>query len=231
MKISLLVPTRKRPNGMKQVWLSALKTSFDQEKLEIIYYIDEDDIESIKAYDEIASEQTNFIVGERIILSQMWNECWKIATGEIFMHCADDIIFRSLNWDKYIREEFNLSSDKIIFVHGDDGLKGKKLGTHGFLHKTWTDIIGFFVPPYFSFWYNDRWLTEVADAINRRIYLPNVLTEHMHYCNKKSEFDITYKEAKKRGMRDNVNKIYKEKANERKEWANKLRKAIDSRRA
>lgn len=97
MKISLLTPTRNRPHSMQRLWESAWNTADDKENLEIVFYMDSDDVHSKEQFMKMDSPQHLGIIGKRIVLSQMWNECQKIATGEIFMHCfpAGELVMTS----------------------------------------------------------------------------------------------------------------------------------------
>lgn len=225
-KISLLTPTRARPHAMQRLWESAVNTADDKENLEIVFYMDKDDFHSLEQFDRMDSPQHLGICGERIVLSQMWNECQKIATGDIFMHCGDDIIFRSQGWDTLVRQHINAQPDKIVFVHGMDGIQNEKLGTHGFLHRNWVNTIGYFVPPYFSCDYNDTWLTDVSSMIGRRVYEPRIYTEHMHWAVGKQPRDQTYSDTMARGHRDNVTQMYNDMLPKRQEDARKLQEFI-----
>ena len=236
MRISLLTPTRKRPASMQRLWESALQTATSPQNLEIIFYIDSDDTESIAKFNELETaymrhpnedkgmytSQVRAIIGERIVLSKMWNACQAIANGEVFMHCGDDIIFRSDGWDKIVVDHMNSSPDHIFFVHGRDGIQDSKLGTHGFLHRNWVDTVGYFVPPYFSCDYNDTWLTDVSTMLNRRVYDPRIFTEHMHWAVGKQPLDSTYAETQARGHRDNVTQMYNDMLDKRRGDAFKL---------
>ena len=62
------------------------------------------------------------------------------------------------------------------------------------LHQRWVDAVGYFVPPYFASDYNDLWLTEVAAALGRLVYLPQVYTEHLHPVVGKAAWDRTHQE-------------------------------------
>lgn len=226
MKISLLTPTRNRPHAMFRLWESAKQTADDPKRLEIVFYMDNDDAFSLRKFEEMDCPQVKGILGERIVLSEMWNECYKEATGDICMHCGDDIVFRTQGWDTRVLNHFSDHPDGILFVHGMDGIQDAKLGTHGFLHRNWIDTLGYFVPPYFSCDYNDTWLTEVADMLGRRIYDPEIYTEHMHWAVGKQPRDSTYSETTARGHRDNVTALYDSLRNKRVEDAEKLKKVI-----
>lgn len=228
--ISLLVPTRGRPKNMKRVWNTAKATAYKPSEIEIIFYMDKDDKKSHDTFNKMKCEQVKGIIGERIILSQMWNECYKIAEGVYYQHCGDDIVFSSKNWDRIVMDEFDKFPDRIAFVYGRDREVNQatpNFGTHGFLHKNWIDVVGYFVPPYFSSCMNDKWLTEVAIELKRNIYNPNIYTEHMHYALGKGTKDQTHKDRLARRQKDGVKKIYRDKLNERKENVRKLKEFID----
>jgi len=201
--ISLLVPTRGRPTEFRRMVDSALGLATYARSVEVVAYHDEDDVSGYYGFDDVI-----WIKGPQILLSETWNECYRKARGNILMHCGDDLVFRTPGWDQVVRDTFAESKDKLILVHGDDmSPNTDALATHGFLHRRWVDVIGYFVPPYFSSDWNDVWLTEVADKIGRRVKVP-IVTEHMHYAFGKAEHDVTYRQREERGARDNVGKIY-----------------------
>lgn len=209
---------------------SLMDTTHDKGGVELIFYIDSDDERSVAKLHKLVDYSTvtvRSIVGNRIIRSEMWNECYKIADGEIGMVCADDLVFQTSKWDKMVRREFESVPDRILLLHGWDGIKNEHRATHGFIHRNWVAVVGCFVAPYFSFWYNDTWLTEVADKIGRRRYLPKLRIKHQHCCLTPEGLDDTYKEAKAAGEKQQVHEIWRNTAKERKEDAKKLQAFID----
>lgn len=221
--ISLLIPSRGRPDWFTRMALSAFHTATHPRHLEIVLYLDEDDPKR-ESYPNF--EQVKKIGGDRIVLSEMWNRCFEASRGEILMHCGDDIVFLTPGWDQCVRREFARSEDKVLFVHGDDlGPNGKVFGTHGFVHRRWVETLGYFVPPLFSSDWNDVWLNEIADAIGRRVLIP-IETEHLHYTFGKAERDQTHHDREERGARDDVVALYKRTGKERKRDAEKLRRVM-----
>lgn len=224
--ISILLPTRGRPDGVRRLVDSLYQTTSTD--VELCVYLDEDDRTRDKTKQVLAAEgRVTWVEGPRVVLSEMWNRCWELATGDVAMHCGDDIIFRTTGWDRIVLDQFERSVDKILFVHGDDGFQKGNIGTHGFLHRRWVETVGYFVPPYFSSDYNDLWLSEVADALGRRVYLPSVYTEHMHPAAGKGEWDKTHRERLARHTRDDVGKLYQDLAANRHGDVQKLRRVIE----
>lgn len=220
MKISILCPTRGRPDNVKRLLDSIASTS--SVLPEVIFYVDEDDA-GLPV--EGRWPGVKVLRGPRIVLSAMWDKCAEAATGEIIMQAGDDIIFRTNGWDDQVRRAFASFPDRLVFVHGDDGIYGSKFGTHGFMHRAWKDAVGYFVPPHFSSDMADVWLNELANMVNRRVFLPFV-TEHMHFINGKASVDKTHQERIDRGGRDNVKEIYDRLLPERMKDADKIRRRL-----
>jgi hypothetical protein len=208
---------------MRRLVTSARETASNPIDLEFIFYIDDDDEVSAMVADELGAVAVR---GPRIVLSEMWNRCWDEAKHDVAMHCGDDIVFRSQNWDLHVLHAFERFPDKIVLVHGRDGYQDQTLATHGFLHRNWVNALGYFVPPYFSSDYNDLWNTEIADAVNRRVYIPDIYTEHMHPAVGKGAWDQTHQERLVRHARDNVDRMYRDLLPQRLNDIAKLREAI-----
>lgn len=206
--ISLLCPTRKRPDGLARMVESVRATA--RKNIEIVCYVDDDD----NSYDALEVASIKFIHGPRIVLSNMWNKCAEVANGEILGQMNDDIIFRTGGWDLDVENEFAKWRDRIVLVHGSDGTelpsgsKGK-FGPHPFVHRKWVETLGYFTAPFFSSDYGDTHLNDLANAIGRRRYLPFVI-EHMHFWLGKGPQDQTSNDRLERHSRDNVDQLYKD---------------------
>jgi len=224
-RISLLVPTRGRPDNIVRLLNSLHETSHVMP--EIVFRIDDDDEASKSALDQLraSGEPVEYVCGPRGTMTTYWNEASTIARGDVMMFAADDLVFRTKGWDSLVRKTFDEHPDKLIFAHGDDGYWGAKFGTHGFLHRKWVDAIGYVLPPYFSSDFGDTWINDVANALERRVVLP-IVTEHMHFLFGKAQKDQTYSERLARGDRDGVQELYSRMEPKRAEDVEKLRAAL-----
>lgn len=201
MQIDLLVPTRKRPRRVEELLLSVRRTAKDLADLAISFYVDDDDssyTEEFVKHQEVRMQpaKVKFLTGPRLVLSEAWNALWRNSTADILMHAGDDIVFRTEGWDDLVRSEFIRTPDRIALVYGDDSIQGERLATHSFVSRKSTEILGYFVPPYFKCDYNDTWLTELYTKANRKIYLPHMKIEHQHFIKNPSLEDDTYREAR-----------------------------------
>lgn len=215
-RFSLLCPSRHRPTQAREL-LESIRASAAGD-IELILRLDEDDPTLNQYYDQVSGSDVRFVVGPRVVLSQCWNDAADEARADLLMQLGDDIRFRSVDWDDLIAAEFDKYDDRILLVHGRDGIQDDKVATHGVIHRRWVETLGYFVPPIFASDYNDMWLTEVADAIGRRRYLPDVYTEHLHPVAGKGEWDITHQERMERHRAENCDAL----------WANTAdRRALD----
>ena len=219
--ISILVPSRGRPSTLARMIESARKMAVGQ--IEVIVRIDEGDPSRDKyVRDDVFG---TLLIGERCILSSLWNECSLVATGDIQMLAGDDFIFHTPGWDQMVEDAFAQSEDKILLVYGDDGIHGESFASHPIIHRKWIEVCGRAYPPYFSSCYADTWLWDVAGKLGRRKYLPFV-NEHMHYSCGKAEKDQTTIEGLERYASDDNARIYASRADEREMDADKLRKMM-----
>lgn len=180
--------------------------------VEVVFYMDLDDPDSHQTAVELGAKH---VIGERIVLSDMWNVAAAQASGEILMMCGDDIVFRTPGWDKRVLEAFDQYPDKIVLVYGNDLIQHERHATHPFIHRRWYEAVGYLVPNGFSCDWSDTWLNDVAIELGRRHYLPDVITEHMHPVAGKARLDESHRERLARGRRDNVRELYVARADER----------------
>ena len=233
--ITVCCPTRGRPESMARLYNSLRNTAYDRTNIELIFYIDDDDDESIKKMHELelslAQLQINMVIGPRIILADTWNKCMIAGQGPIYMVCADDIVFESKNWDALVEYEFMQCDDKILLVYGKDGGKNERLATHPFLHENWIDTVGYFTPPYFHFCMCDKWLDAVAREINRIRFVPQIVTAH-HNCTNKNYTsgvpDNTWDEMQQRGIAQDYRGEYHKRGKEREEIVKKIQEFINN---
>lgn len=226
MSISILCPTRGRPTSVARL-LSSIRRTAVSDTVEVIFYVDDDDPDLEITVDLIQDDVRSIArIGPRCTLSSCWNRCWDEASGDIAMQCGDDIRFRTPGWDAQIEAAFSRWPDRILLVHGDDGFQHERTATHGFLHRRWVQTVGEFVPGIFASDWADTWLTEVADRLGRRLYLPTVVTEHLHPAAGKAQWDRTHRERLARHSAEGVDMLYATTGPQRDEWVAKLSAVI-----
>lgn len=220
--ISVLVPTRARPDRFEQMW-NSFNATVKNPHTRILAYLQDDDIRSGEYQRHI---NVRYIKGPRLIMSNMWNELIQYSKGDIFMQAADDIIFRTIGWDQIVENAFNECPDKVLLCHGDDlSPHGKTFATLPFVHRRWVETVGYFTGQGYSADFSDTHPNDVADMIGRKKLLPIVI-EHLHWIWGKSEKDQTYTENLERNIRDENSKLYASRIAERVADADKLKAII-----
>lgn len=216
--ISILVPSRGRPENIRRLYRSLEETTLG--RWELLVRLDDDD-PALREYEsEIAMTR---IVGKRLMLAELWNDLLPSAEGDVLMLCGDDVTFNTKHWDREIVGAFPV--DGIGVVHGNDlSPNSATIATHPFVSRKWVKTLGYLAPPYFTSDYVDLWLTEVADRLERRSYLPDVVFEHHHPAFKKAVWDRTYQERVERA--DGMEKVWADTLPLRIKDAQKLRLAI-----
>lgn len=194
--VSLLLPTRGRPKLAVRLLQSVVDTSAFPESVEIVIYADEDD----KASHDIDCEglKTIRIIGPRKSMGDYNSECLAASSGSVIVLVNDDMVIRTPSWDEKIRELDNRIEDKIYLAYGNDLLKKRNLCAFPILSKRTCQILQ---QPYHSAYrgaFIDYHLMDIFKrlehaGISRIYYLEDVIFEHLHYRNRKAEFDETYK--------------------------------------
>lgn len=197
--ISILIPTRNRIKNMIRLLESIEQTCVDKLP-QIILYVDDDD----RSYESLHHNKDITIVhGPTIKLSNTYNFLRKhiLEENKIIMIAGDDITFTYKGWDQDVKNAFkNGPRDGLIMVGFQPEEELNKTAgvsqnflTNFFISKIWHFLLGYTTPPYFWSDYCDTWFNELADAIDRKIVIPKVGINHLHYLNNKAEFDETYR--------------------------------------
>lgn len=178
--ISLMTPSRGRPESLKRMAHSARATA--ARRIEIIVWLDVDDPALTDNIRVCREEKILYQLGPRNILhSSRWDKCLPLATGDLLAHANDDIVFRTPGWDETVEDFFAASEDKLWVVGGDDEyLHSETLAPHPIVHRRWFEILGYVIPPYFDAEWGDTWVSDLANRVGRLKFLP-FICEHMHF--------------------------------------------------
>lgn len=227
MSISILCPTRGRPQNMLRVSKELLEKS--DTETEIIFYIDNDDTESLRALPILLTKYPNrikAIISTRINQSDTVNHLYPLVKNDLMFLIGDDILCHNLSWDTTVLNIYAESKDKVLLVYGRDGINDKNLATHMFLHRNWVDTLGYITPSCFTADYADCWLFDIACRINRQVYVPGLYFEHLHPNVGKAEMDKTHQDRLQKTYSGNNRELYLSLKEERITHSNKLLEKI-----
>jgi len=193
--ISLLLPTRARPKLVERFFQSVLEQTAYPEAVEIILYIDDDDIESHGL--ECSRLNIKKIIGERITMGGYNSRCLGLASGEIIVLVNDDMVIRSKGWDERLRRLDESIPDGVYLAYGNDLFKGGRLCTFPILSRKCCDLLIDPYPVEYRGAFIDYHLMDIfkrleCEGVRRIHYLEDVVFEHLHFRAGKSEVDATY---------------------------------------
>lgn len=193
--ISLLMPTRGRPALVKRFFRSVSDESSHLEAVEIILYVDEDDVAS----QHLDSPEVRVvrIIGPRLSMGEYNSRCLGKANGQIVVLVNDDMVIRTHGWDDQIRALDAAIADKIYLAYSNDLLKGDKLCTFPILSRRTCNLLVDPYPAAYRGAFIDYHLLDIFKRLqhagfDRIRYLEDVVFEHLHYRTGKAEFDETY---------------------------------------
>jgi hypothetical protein len=106
---------------------------------------------------------------------------------------GDDHVPQTLGWDERYRQK--LDELGVGIVYGNDLVMGSSIATQLAMTSNIVRALGYAVPEGFIHLYIDNYFMELAKAIGKLVYLPDVIVQHMHPCAGQAEEDQTYREA------------------------------------
>ncbi len=175
--MSLLLPTRARPNTLVNMLDSIQETVSKKKSMDLWMYIDNDDDltidlinNNLKKYDY---KIYPFIGNNPSTQGMMFNALCEACTTNpgFYVLCTDDYVFVTKNWDEEIRNVSLLYPDRLALFYANDPIVSRDELTWPVVTAEWVNAVGFFFTEYFPYWFDDSWLDQVSQMINRKVRL------------------------------------------------------------
>lgn len=203
IRISLILAFRERPVHLDNLIKSIRETTKHLDKIEIIFAIDDDDIEGQNHVKRLAEEGLpkiiSYVTKRTIHFTRYYmNPIARMARGRWIIVINDDSIFATKNWDEIIFNKMNEKADKSgdDFWIGmvDDGMIKSK-DNWGFtsfccwpiLSKQSVDELGYIFDERFYIWSVDHYICKVYRDMKRRVDIYDVLIDHNSLHTQKRE--------------------------------------------
>ena len=192
--ISLLLPTRGRPEGVRRLLESIARTASRPRSIEVVIRADADDAAS-HAFEQ-APLAVRVLVGRPDKMGRMVRQCYQASAGRIIGQFNDDLLCRTAGWDEAIARALAAYRDGVALAWCDDGFRGGRICNFPFLTRQCCEMLGGPCPPEYNRDYIDTHLFDIFGKLSelghrRLAYLPNVLIEHLHVEAGKAEADAT----------------------------------------
>lgn len=194
--ISLLLPTRARPDSALRFLESVATRTTAVGSVEVIMYIDDDDVGS--HYLDHPAVRVIRVIGPRMSMGAYNSKCYSVSKGEIIILVNDDVIIRSQGWDETIRAVNAAAPDGVYLAYGNDLFKGERLSGFPILSRRTCELLVEPFPIAYKGAFIDVHLLDMFRrlqhfGVDRIYYLNDVVFEHLHYRTGKSAFDETYR--------------------------------------
>ena len=198
--ISILTPTRQRPNRLSEFVMSVYQHTEEKNRVEMLMYVDRDDPTKDQYMDFLLHCKSEFkdflrvhiLFDEPKSVSKSWNDLYARSVGDIIIMGNDDLLYRTPSWDRMVELESNIFKDDIYCMWMDDKINRENHCAFPIVSKKWCETLGYFTPGVFHFGYNDTWIFDIGRRVGRCRFLGGVIAEHMHYSQSKAHWDETY---------------------------------------
>jgi len=180
--ISLLLPTRKRLLYLNNFIDSLLKRTDVLNNIEVIIYIDDDDISSKEFFHKDISYTK--ITGPRLTMGEYNSVCYHFSSGKIIMLVNDDVVIETNNWDSLLVHQLEKFDDEIYLAYPDDDSNHGKLSTFPVLSRKTCEALVYPYPFLYKRLFIDTHIMDVFQRLikmseQRIVYLENI--KFLHY--------------------------------------------------
>lgn len=201
---------------MVDVMRSLRDSASDAQRLSICFYIDDDDKETRDAIPDMKPEfadcfrEVQYLVGQRIVHTHMYNHMCMFTNSDIIMYAADDIRFNTKGWDDVVLKTFAEVPDRVLLVWGKDPARIARgdppFPDHGCVSRWSKHALKYLFPVFppipgmkgsIGCTYTDVWLKQLYQHLDRLKYLDSIEIAHKHWYvptddSDKAEFDDNY---------------------------------------
>ncbi len=195
IKISIVLPSRGRPERLSQLLESILSTSDDLSRIEVVVLLDDDDEMNYtrRTFGEL---NCHFFLGQPgRTMGQLNQECVSRANGEVIFFSNDDVIFRTSSWDTRLLREVSAQPSSIYLMYPNDIFKGPKLCTFPILNRELLLKYPEILPRQYLGAFMDLHIMDIFKAYysgSSIKYLDKIVCEHVHYRTNTALLDTTY---------------------------------------
>ncbi len=186
-KISLIHPSRGRPEKAASTYAHWMGSAKHPERIEHILSLDFDDPHrpDYFRFDKITTDHNTCVV-------EATNQAAKLATGDILLYMSDDFSC-PYHWDELICTHL-VRTDIPALLKVHDGLQKFDVDvlTIPIMTMPLYKRLGYFWNPLYKSMFVDQDLHWVCKKNNWLIYAPDLLFQHNHYSNGMAPKDATY---------------------------------------
>lgn len=168
--ITICCPSRGRPNLAKRMLDTALSTADNPELVDVKFYLNDDDIE-LPNYELVLDK---YKIGNDRSTVYSWNQLAEQSNSHLYMLAGDDIQFMTKGWDTKFMSQFDKYKDGVFCISFQNGIDNKRTAPHPVVSQQWRNTLGYFFPFAFYHWYVDTYTKDLAESVDRYIFLDDI---------------------------------------------------------
>lgn len=216
IKISLITPTRNRPNDLTNLLDSLMKTTADKSSIEILFAVDKCDPVMLPLMDEYVKRYPELNITFSVVdrsdhfSKDYFNFLSLKAQGRWIMCINDDSVFMTEGWDKIIDEKMSdaaiTAKDDILLGIVNDGMirhgdekKRPDMSCWCLSSKEYVTLMNGILIEEIYTWGGDYWLGQIFSKVaynKRKVYVMEVYIEHnSHHSNPRTGNNLPKPEA------------------------------------
>lgn len=189
-KINLMIPTYKRMDGLWKVIDSALQSAIDVNNLRFTFCVNKNDEDILwyLSFRYFPDRQAINIITEdtkQPNLSYYWNKMYNetrfLDDNTLVSMVADDMIFRTRNWDAAILHYANATDGRCIMHCNDNYVSRGQLAVNLFIPRP---LVRATEQPYMCPYYHADMIDQVWDWTGKMTgtlkYFDDIIIEHEH---------------------------------------------------
>src|SRR6266545_4674763 len=143
--LSLIVPTRKRPEQLNRFLISVAATARFSDLIEIVLVVDADD--ELCRTAAFPSLTIRHVVGPPgRTMGELNRAGYAASRGDHVMLLNDDVVVKTRGWDRTVLSCFRRFPDPVALVHVNDTLIRDYLCTFPILSREYCELIGGICP-------------------------------------------------------------------------------------
>jgi hypothetical protein len=164
-RVALLLPSRRRPASLRRTVDSIGATASRPDDVVAVIGVDDDDDETLEL---VAHYRPRVPVvwsrGPReLTLGRLWNRLGAAEHGcDVLAMFFDDYVMDTPGWDENYREAARRMPAGYGTAWPVDPIHPTNFCTAPVITRRMMERMGFFVPPWFPFWFHDTWLEEMG---------------------------------------------------------------------
>lgn len=174
--IEFITPSRGRPEKLKRMWDSALKTAFEPHKLFLRLGVNEEEVSMYASHVPMVQAAIYPVRDWTTVytVNLLAEAAMRESDSDLFFVVADDCIFSTPGWDKALTQHYDgLLADPALYqeqslnriqVYSLRDSRDANGTPHPIVTRDYIEAMGYLYPPIFLHWYADTWTSDIAKA-------------------------------------------------------------------